>query len=78
MSKKISISLDDDILNFIDRQTNNRSRVINEVLRQEQQKTFAQDLAKAYQDQASDPDFIAEVAAWDITVGDGLVEHLQP
>ncbi|MFP4298843.1 MAG: hypothetical protein ACLFT0_13390 [Spirulinaceae cyanobacterium] len=57
---------------FFLHQTNNRSRFINKVLRQKQQKTFAQDLAKAYQDQASDPNFIAEVAAWDTTVGDGL------
>jgi hypothetical protein len=57
---------------FFFRQMNNRSRFINEVLPQEQQKCLAQDLAKAYQDQASDPDFSAEVAAWDTTVGDGL------
>lgn len=72
MSKKISIFLDEDIISFIDRQTNNRSRFINEVLRQKQHKSFTQDLAKAYQDQASDLDFIAEVAAWDTTIGDGL------
>lgn len=72
MSKKISITLDNEILDFIDQRTNNRSSFINEILWHEKQKSFEQDLAEAYRDQSSDPHFLEEVSVWDVTAGDGL------
>ena len=72
MSKKISITLDDEILDFVNQQTDNRSSFINEILRHEKQKYFREKLATAYRDQSSDPDFQEEVSAWDITASDGL------
>ena len=72
MSKKISITLDNEILDFLDQRTNNRSSFINEMLWHEKQKSFGQDLAEAYRDQSSDPDFLEEVSVWDVVAGDGL------
>lgn len=72
MSKKISITLDDEILDFIDQRTNDRSSFINEILWYEKQKTLMQELAEAYRDQSGDPDFLEAVSAWDVTAGDGL------
>lgn len=72
MSRKISITLDDEILDFVDQRTNNRSSFINEILWHEKQKSFMQELVDAYRDQSSDPDFLEAVSAWDVTVGDGL------
>lgn len=72
MSRKISITLDDEVLDFVDQRTNNRSSFINEILWHEKQKSFMQELAEAYRDQSSDPDFLEAVSAWDVTVGDGL------
>jgi hypothetical protein len=72
MSKKISITLDDEILHFVDRRTSNRSSFINSILWQEKKRIFMEDLAKAYEEQANDPEFQEEVSAWDVTVDDGL------
>ena len=72
MSKKVSITLDDGIVAFIDQIAENRSKFINDVLWKEQQKIFFQELADAYEEQSNDPEFKKEVAAWDITAGDGL------
>ncbi len=72
MSKKVSITLDDGIVAFIDQIAKNRSRFINDVLWKEKQRIFFQELADAYEEQSNDPEFKKEVAAWDVAVGDGL------
>lgn len=72
MSKKVSISLDSEVLDFVDGSSSNRSSFINEVLWQEKRRIFMKELEDAYKEQASDPEFQKEVAAWDIVVGDGL------
>lgn len=72
MSKKVSITLDDEVLDFVDRSASNRSSFINDLLWQEKRRIFLQELEDAYRDQANDPEFQAEIALWDIVVGDGL------
>jgi hypothetical protein len=72
MSKKVSITLDDEVLDFVDRLAGNRSNFINDVLWQEKRRIFMKELEEAYKDQASDPEFQEEIAVWDIAVGDGL------
>jgi len=72
MSTKVSITLDDEVLDFVDRSTSNRSSFINNLLWQEKRRIFLQELEDAYKDQANDPEFQAEIAVWDIVVGDGL------
>lgn len=72
MNTKVSITLDNEVLQFVDRQTQNRSRFINEILRQEQRKQLLQELANAYTEQANDPELQTEIAVWDVTSGDGL------
>ena len=72
MSKKVSITLDDEVLDFVDRLTSNRSRFINDVLWQEKKRVFMKELEDAYKDQANDPEMQEEISVWDIAVGDGL------
>jgi predicted transcriptional regulator len=72
MSKKVSITLDDEVLDFVDRLASNRSSFINNVLWQEKRRIFMKELEDAYKDQASDPEFQEEISVWDIAVGDGL------
>ena len=72
MSKKISITLDDQSLLFIDQQTKNRSAFINNLLLKEKKRLFLQELARAYEEQAQNSEFQEELADWDIVVGDGL------
>ncbi|MCC3418394.1 MAG: hypothetical protein JGK24_08040 [Microcoleus sp. PH2017_29_MFU_D_A] len=72
MSKKVSITLDDTILDFVDRLASNRSSFINEILWKEKRRIMMQELENAYKEQASDPDFQEEISVWDVAVGDGL------
>ncbi len=74
MSKKVSITLDDEVLKFIDTVAprHNRSRFINDILLKEKQKQLITELADAYREQSNDPEFQQGVLAWDVTVSDGL------
>ena len=72
MSQKITITLDDEVLNFLDGRASNRSIFINRVLREEKRRIFMQELADAYKEQANDLDFQQEISVWDVTVGDRL------
>ncbi|WP_293150638.1 MULTISPECIES: hypothetical protein [unclassified Microcoleus] len=72
MSKKVSITLDDQILDFVDRLASNRSSFINEILWKEKRRIMMEELENAYKEQANDPDFQEEISVWDVAVGDGL------
>ena len=72
MSKKVSITLDDEVLTFVDRLASNRSSFINDILRKEKRRLFMKELEDAYKEQMNDQDFQEEISVWDVTVGDGL------
>ncbi|WP_271252459.1 type II toxin-antitoxin system MazE family antitoxin [Pseudanabaena sp. Chao 1811] len=72
MSKKVSITLDDEVLSFVDRLASNRSSFINDILLKEKERIFIKELEDAYKEQANDPIFQEEISVWDITVEDGL------
>lgn len=75
MSKKVSITLDDDVLSFVDQRAGNRSSFINQLLLKERHRIFMQELEEAYLEDANDPVAKEERSLWEITVGDGL-DHL--
>ena len=72
MSKKVSITLDDEVLNFVDRLAGNRSSFINDILWKEKRRIFMQELEDAYKEQVNDPIFQEEISLWDVTAEDGL------
>lgn len=72
MSKKVSITLDDEILAFIDQLASNRSRFINDILRREKHRIFMRELEEAYIEEADDPALKAERDLWDVVASDGL------
>lgn len=75
MTAKISITLDDEIVKFVDSQGSNRSKTINSLLTQVLQQQLEADLKAAYIDQNNDPNFWSEFELWDSTIGDGLDEE---
>ena len=75
MTAKISITLDDEIIEFIDSQGSNRSKTINSLLAKAKQEKLKADLKAAYIDQNNDPNFWSEFELWDSTIGDGLDEE---
>jgi metal-responsive CopG/Arc/MetJ family transcriptional regulator len=72
MSKKVSITLDDEVLSFVDRLASNRSSFINDILWKEKKRIFMQELEDAYKEQVNDPMFQEEIGLWDVTAEDGL------
>jgi hypothetical protein len=75
MTIKISITLDEEVVSFIDSQGNNRSKIINDFLIKAQKQKLKADLKAAYIDQNNDPNFWSEFELWDSTIGDGLDEQ---
>jgi metal-responsive CopG/Arc/MetJ family transcriptional regulator len=72
MSAKVSITLDEDVLEFVDRSSQNRSQFINEILSQAKKSQLLKELADAYTELAEDPEYQSEIKLWDVTVGDGI------
>jgi metal-responsive CopG/Arc/MetJ family transcriptional regulator len=72
MSAKVSITLDEEVLEFVDRSSQNRSQFINEILSQAKKRQGLKELEDAYTELANDPEYQAEIKLWDVTVGDGL------
>ncbi len=72
MSAKISITLDEEILEFVDRSSQNRSQFINEILSQAKKRQGLKELEDAYTELTNDSEYQAEIKLWDVTVGDGL------
>jgi metal-responsive CopG/Arc/MetJ family transcriptional regulator len=72
MSAKVSITLDEEILEFVDRSSKNRSQFINEILSKEKKRQFLTELENAYTELANDSEYQAEIELWDVTVGDGI------
>ena len=72
MAQKISITLEENLLAYIDSQTQNRSKFINEVLAKSCKEQQLQELRDAYIKQAEDQDEQQEIELWDSTAGDNL------
>ena len=72
MSKKVSITLDDEIVTFVDRLAGNRSSFINDILWKEKRRILMQELEDAYKEQVNDPIVQEEISLWDVTAADGL------
>ena len=72
MAQKISITLDEEVLAFIDSQTTNRSQLINRVFNDLKQEQALKELEAAYIEQSQDEDEIAEIRLWDITIADTI------
>lgn len=74
MTRKISITLDEEVLAFIDSQTKNRSQLINQVFNNLKKQQALKELESAYIEQSQDKDEIAEIELWDTAIADGIDE----
>ncbi len=72
MSKRITITLDQEVLTYLDSKTNNRSSWINEIIKQKQQQELIALLEEGYKQMSNNPEIRAEISVWDTVVGDGL------
>uniref|UniRef100_UPI000585B773 type II toxin-antitoxin system MazE family antitoxin n=1 Tax=Hassallia byssoidea TaxID=482630 RepID=UPI000585B773 len=70
---KVTITLEEDILQFIDRQAQgNRSGYINALLSEHRRRILEAEMIASLKQDAEDPEYQAEIAAWDNVVGDGI------
>ena len=73
MKQKIAITLDRDLVSFIDRQAQgNRSNYLNSLISQERRKILVDEIIAAVQADIQDLEYQAEIAAWDRLAGDGI------
>lgn len=72
MTVKISITLDEDMLSFVDTLGSNRSQIINRIIAKAKKQDLDKKLKEAYVDQNNDPQFWSEFNLWNSTLGDGI------
>jgi Arc/MetJ-type ribon-helix-helix transcriptional regulator len=73
MKQKIAITLDRELVSFIDRQAQgNRSDYLNSLITQERRKILTDEIIAALQEDIQDPEYQAEIAEWDLVAGDGI------
>lgn len=73
MKQKIAVTLDAEILAFVDTQAQgNRSEYLNLLLIQERKRVVEAELIAALQADVNAPDYQEEIAAWDSIAGDGV------
>lgn len=70
---KVTITLEDDLLQFIDQQAKgNRSGYINALLVEHRRRILEAEMIAALKQDAEDSEYQAEIIAWDNVVGDGI------
>jgi hypothetical protein len=72
MKSKIAITLDQELIEFLDHQATNRSEYLNALLVEQRSKILTQQIIASLQEDSDDPDYQAEIEAWDAVIGDGL------
>ena len=70
---KVTITLEEDILRFIDQQAKgNRSGYINALLAEQRRKILEAEIIAALQEDAKDLEYQNDISAWDNVAGDGI------
>jgi hypothetical protein len=73
MKQKIAITIDQELLVFLDRQAQgNRSDYLNALLSQERQKSLVAAMITGLQEDLNNPEYQAEIAEWDQLAADGI------
>jgi Arc/MetJ-type ribon-helix-helix transcriptional regulator len=72
MKQKVTLTLDQELIEFLDLQASNRSEYLNGLLREHRSKVLTEQIVAALQADLEDPDYQADIQAWDAVVEDGL------
>jgi Arc/MetJ-type ribon-helix-helix transcriptional regulator len=73
MKSKIAVTLDTDLIKFLDAQAGgNRSEFINKLLKERRQQILEEQTISALQADLADPSYREEIALWDSLAGDGI------
>ncbi len=70
---KVTITLEEDILQFVDQYAQgNRSAYINTLLAEHRRRVLAAEMITALKQDVENAEYQAEIAAWDGVAGDGI------
>jgi hypothetical protein len=73
MKQKIAITIDQQLLAFIDLQAQgNRSDYLNSLLSKERQSTLKAEMIAGLTEDLQNPEYLAEIAEWDRLAVDGI------
>jgi metal-responsive CopG/Arc/MetJ family transcriptional regulator len=72
VKSKIAITLDQDLIEFLDHQAMNRSEYLNALLAEQRSKVLKQQIIAALQEDSENPDYQTEIDLWDAVIADGL------
>ena len=73
MKCKITVTLDREVIDFLDTQAQgNRSESINHLLLEHRRRTIEQQTIAALQADLADSEYQTDLADWDAVVGDGI------
>lgn len=71
--KKVTITLEEKVLEFVDRQgKGNRSNYINQLLKENYQKQLEKETIEALQEDIKNQEYQEEIQAWNAVIGDGI------
>ncbi len=70
--EKITISISDRALNYLNDIADNRSKYINDLIELQERIDFEKRLEQAYIDQEQDSEFQLEKQLWECVSGDGI------
>lgn len=71
----ISISIEEENLNFLNLEISNRSKYINELIQRDRALKFAEKMKQGYLAQKNDSTITEEDRLWEATIGDGIDEE---
>lgn len=73
MKQKIAVTLDKDLVSFLDKVAKgNRSDYLNKLLSEQRKLILESELIKALQEDLEDLDYQQEIKEWDMVAGDGI------
>lgn len=73
MKRKIAVTLDQEIVSFLDDVAQgNRSDYLNTLLEEHRQQFLSNQIIAALKEDSIDPEYRQEIAIWDSVVADGL------
>lgn len=71
--KKVTITLEEKVLEFVDRQAKgNRSNYINQLLKENHQKELEKEMIEALQEDIKNKEYQEEIEVWNAVIGDGV------
>ncbi len=77
MTYRTTLTLDNEAYDFLMvAGGENKSAYINRLLKEEKRRTLEQEVLQANQAEAEDMEYQAQLAGWDITLNDGLPDHV--